>query len=392
MSARYARKLNEIEPFKVMKLLARANELQEMGRPIVHMEVGEPDFPTPRAITLAGAEALKSGYTKYTPAEGIVALREKLSRHYQLRYGVDISADRICITAGGSGALLLATALTMNAGDGMLMTDPGYPCYRHFLKSLDAQAHLVPVSAEQGYQLSSELIDSYWQESTRGVVLASPANPTGAVIESHEMKRIVDRAQMREGHVIVDEIYHGLYYGEGTEGSPTLSTALDISDNLIVVNSFSKYFGMTGWRLGWLVVPEDAIPLVEKLAQNLFICASSIAQQAALHAFSEEALVEMEANRLEFRKRRDYLVGELRKLGFDVPLVPAGAFYVYAGIPEGLESSEAFCSRLLEEHDIAITPGTDFGLFKADQHVRFSYAQNLDVLREGMDKLKRALE
>ncbi len=386
MGRQYARRLSEIQPFRVMKLMARANELHALGHPVVHMEVGEPDFPTPSAIMEGARVALDEGRTKYTPAEGIGQLREKLATYYQTQYGLDVPTSRIFITSGGSGALLLATALTLNAGEGLLMTDPGYPCNRHFMKSFGADGHLVPVSAGDGYQLSPELVERYWQETTRGVLLASPANPTGAVMNPLTLAQIIELVEVKKGHVIVDEIYHGLYYAD-----QRLPSALSMSDQVIVVNSFSKYFGMTGWRLGWMVVPENAISLVEKLAQNLFICPSSVAQYAALNAFSVEARMEMEGNREEFRERRDFMLGELRELGFGVPIVPEGAFYIYAKIPTGLEESEKFCARLLEHHNVAITPGTDFGFNKADEHVRFSYAQNLQVLSSGIENLKSGL-
>jgi len=382
----YAHRLSEIQPFKVMELLARANELQAKGRPIIHMEVGEPDFPTPGPILASGKLALERGLTKYTPAEGLPALRELLSKHYQRQYGVVVDPARIFVTCGGSGALLLATALTLNHGEGLLMSDPGYPCNRHFLKSFGAEGQLVPVSAEVGFQLNLDLVKQYWKSNTRGVLLASPANPTGAIIQPDVLEAIINFVSKKQGHMIVDEIYHGLHYGDAS-----VCTALEYSDEVIVINSFSKYFGMTGWRLGWMVVPESAIPLLEKLAQNLFICAPSIAQYAALSAFEPEAIAEMEVNRKKFKIRRDYLLVELRRLGFSIPVVPEGAFYIYATLPKGFESAEIFCSRMLEEFNVAITPGTDFGYFYADNTVRFSYAQSLDKLKQGVANLDRGL-
>ena len=382
----YASRLSEIDPFRVMKLLARANELEAQGRPIIHMEVGEPDFPTPDPIVVAGKRALDEGLTKYTPAEGLPALRKKIAQHYKKVYALDVSPERIFITSGGSGALLLTTALTLNHGEGLLMSDPGYPCTRHFLKSFGAEGQLVPVTAESGFQLNAELVSKHWQETTRGVLLASPSNPTGAIINSKDLKEIVDVLDEKGGHLIVDEIYHGLHYSD-----ESLRSALEFSSEVIVINSFSKYFGMTGWRLGWLVVPESAISNVEKLAQNLFICPSSIAQHAALSAFEPEAIAEMESNRAEFRSRRDFLVKGLSRLGFGIPLMPQGAFYVYATLPKGHTDAEAFCSRMLEEFDVAITPGTDFGFYRADISVRFSYAQNREKLAQGIENLTRGL-
>ncbi len=383
----YAHRLKDIQSFKVMKLLARANQLQSEGHQVVHMEVGEPDFETPGAIVEAGIAALRAGKTKYTAAQGIPELRELLSRHYADEHGVDVAPSMFFITAGSSGALLLVSALLLNPGEGLLMTDPGYPCNRHFLKAFSGEGQLVPVTAADGYQLNTTLVDRHWQSSTRGVLLASPANPTGAIIDEDVLKAVAAGVRQRGGHLVVDEIYHGLTY---TNHKPTSVLAFD--PEAFVINSFSKYFGMTGWRLGWLIVPESAVSEVEKLAQNLFICPSSIAQEAALAAFSVEARDIMERQREAFQARRDFLVPALREIGFGIERMPEGAFYVYATMPAGLAvSSEAFSDRLLENHYVAVTPGTDFGFYRADEHLRFSYAQRLDMLELGVDRLRRAV-
>jgi aspartate/methionine/tyrosine aminotransferase len=298
---------------------------------------------------------------------------------------VEIAPDRVFVTAGGSGALLLATALTLNPGEGLLMTDPGYPCNANFMKSFDGEGQLVPVGPEQGYQLSASLVKQHWRDNTRGVLLASPANPTGAIIDRQALGDIASIVREKAGHFLVDEIYHGLQYGNAS-----VTTALEF--DAIVVNSFSKYFGMTGWRLGWLVVPEDAIANVEKLAQNLFICPSSIAQRAAIAAFSDESRQVMEQQRQAFELRRNLMVEGLRNLGFGVPEIPGGAFYVYARLPEELaDNSEAFCLKLLETHGVATTPGTDFGQFEADRHVRISYANDLASLQEALQRIELAI-
>ena len=382
----YAKRLQEIQPFKVMKLLARANQLQAQGHQVVHMEVGEPDFPTPQPIVAAGIAALQGGQTKYTPAQGIPALREAISRHYDVEYGVQVDPRRIFVTAGGSGALLLASALLLNPGEGLLMSDPGYPCNRHFLKAFSGEGQLIPVTAEDDYQLTASLVSDYWQASSRGVLLASPANPTGAIIDPLVLAAIARLVQQRRGHLLVDEIYHGLTYD-----AVRPSTVLATDPDAFVLNSFSKYFGMTGWRLGWLIVPDNAINDVEKLAQNLFICPSSVAQHAALAAFSAPAREIMEQQREAFLQRRNFLVPALRELGFGVPKMPQGAFYVYASLPAGFSDSEVLCDQLLERFHLAVTPGTDFGFHHANQHVRFSYAQGLDILADGVDRLHRAL-
>jgi aspartate/methionine/tyrosine aminotransferase len=386
----YANRLASIQPFKVMEVLRRANELQSQGQDVIHMAVGEPDFATPEPIIRAGQDALAKGHTKYTDARGDAALRSAIANYYATDYALDISEDRIFITAGGSGALLLTTALLLNPGENLLMSDPGYPCNRHFLTAFSASAHLVPVSADTGYQLTGEMAREHWQASTRGVLLASPANPTGAVIDKQTLHQLAAVVSSKQGYLVSDEIYHGLDYSHDQLTNHKTS-ALHASNDAFVLNSFSKYFGMTGWRLGWLIVPDDATAQVEKLAQNLFICASSLAQHAALAAFKDDAREIMENQRVELQARRDFMVSALRGLGFDVPIVPAGAFYVYAALPEALPDSEPFTRWLLEEHHVAVTPGTDFGNHRANRFVRFSYAQKLSRLDEAMGRLAAAI-
>lgn len=382
----YARRLEDIQYFQVMKLLARANQLAEQGHNVIHMEVGEPDFATPDAIVTAGADALRNGHTRYTAAEGIMPLREAIAGFYSSEQGIEVDPSRILVTAGGSGALLLATALLIDPGNGLLMTDPGYPCNRHFLKSFNGQGQLVPVTSDDGYQLTPALVEHNWQDNTVGVMLASPANPTGAVVPSGDLASIAKMIRERSGYLVVDEIYHGLVYADEPQGS-----VLGIEPDAFVINSFSKYFGMTGWRLGWLVVPDTAVPEVQKLAQNLFICPSAIAQYAAMAAFTPQSRAVMDSQRNEFRRRRDFLVPALRELGFGIPRMPEGAFYVYASLPDQVGDSESFCDWLLEQHHVAVTPGTDFGFHLANRHVRFSYAQALHILEEGVERIAHAL-
>ena len=386
-SVKYAERVRKIEPFRVMDIVARAAALEADGHDVVHMEVGEPDFPTPGAIVKAGQKALTAGKTKYTTAQGLPELRECISQQYMDWYGISIDPSRIFVTTGGSAALLLVTAMLLNVDEGFLMTDPGYPCNRHFLHAFEAEPQLVPVTADDHFQLTPALIERHWKDNTRGALIASPANPTGAVIARKDLEQIASAIKQRNGYLVVDEIYHGLVYGDVAQDS-----VLSIDPSAFVVNSFSKYFGMTGWRLGWMVVPPDAVKIAEKLSQNLFICPSSVAQYAALGAFSTDAKNEMERNKAEFKKRRDFLVPALRKLGFGVPLMPEGAFYVYAKLPAGLGSSEAFAKSLLEQHHVAITPGTDFGTYLAEDYARFSYSQDLETLRKGVERITLALE
>ena len=386
-SVKYAERVRKIEPFRVMDIVARAAALEAEGHDVVHMEVGEPDFPTPGAIVKAGQKALTAGKTKYTTAQGLPELRECISQQYMDWYGISIDPSRIFVTTGGSAALLLVTSMLLNVDEGFLMTDPGYPCNRHFLHAFEAEPQLVPVTADDHFQLTPALIERHWKDNTRGALIASPANPTGAVIARKDLEQIASAIKQRNGYLVVDEIYHGLVYGDVAQDS-----VLSIDPSAFVVNSFSKYFGMTGWRLGWMVVPPDAVKIAEKLSQNLFICPSSVAQYAALGAFSTDAKNEMERNKAEFKKRRDFLVPALRKLGFGVPLMPEGAFYVYAKLPAGLGSSEAFAQSLLEQHHVAITPGTDFGTYLAEDYARFSYSQDLETLRKGIERITLALE
>ena len=380
-------RLSSIKPFKAMQVLRRAGELENQGFDVIHMEVGEPSFPTPAPIVAAGQTALARGQTKYTDARGIVKLREAISDYYRDDYGLDISEERIFVTSGASGALLLSTALLLNPGENIIMGDPGYPCNRHFMTVFSGSATLVPVGPGENYQLNKSLLAANWQESTRGVLLASPANPTGAVVDETELASMSSFISEKNGYLISDEIYHGLVYADDSKKS-----ALNFCTDAFVVNSFSKYFGMTGWRLGWLIVPTWAINEVEKLAQNLFICPSTIAQHAALAAFSPTARDVMESQRESLRTRRDFLLPALRELGFSIPREPDGAFYIYAGIPEGFSDSESFTNSLLEHQYVAITPGTDFGNYLADRHVRFSYTSEMDQLRDAVDRLARAMQ
>ncbi len=392
MTTRFARRTQYIEPFRVMSLLARAQQLQAEGNDVIHMEVGEPDFPCTDVLVQAGQRALAEGKTRYTPALGVWELRQAISDYYRQRFSIDVCSERIVITAGASGALLLLSALLVNEQEGLLVTDPGYPCNPHFLQVVGGEGQPVPVSWESHYQLTSELIAQYWKENTVGVLAASPANPTGEVISRKEMQSLFEAVASRKGTLIVDEIYQGLTYSGGQDSDNADFSALSVSDDIYVINSFSKYFGMTGWRLGWLVAPQEAMPELDKLAQNLFICAPAVSQYAALQAFSAEAQREFEGRRLELQQRRDYLLPALRELGFEIPHTPGGAFYLYANIEKFGLDSEAFCHRLLEEYFVAITPGTDFGKHQAHHHVRFAYTQPIEVMKETIARLRLFIE
>lgn len=374
-----AARLAHIEPFHVMELLHRARELEAAGRSIIHMEIGEPDFPTAPPIIDAGIDALRRGETFYTPAAGLPALRQSIAGHYAASYGVAVSPDRIFVTPGASGALLLALALLVEPGQEVLLPDPGYPCNRHFVRVLNGVPRSIPVGPERGYQLSADDIADHWRAETVATMVATPGNPTGTLLTHPQLEALSAAVQERRGALIVDEIYHGLTYGV----KPT--TAVDMP--AFVVNSFSKYFGMTGWRLGWLVVPHGYQRSAEKLAQNVFISASTPAQHAALACFTPAAEQIFEQRREAFAARRDYLLPALRELGFRIEGSPQGAFYLYADSSQLADDSFTFCRRLLEEAGVAVTPGLDFGAHLAERHVRFAYTNSLENLQEGVRRI-----
>ncbi|MCW8839937.1 MAG: pyridoxal phosphate-dependent aminotransferase [Gammaproteobacteria bacterium] len=381
-----ARRMGEIEPFHVMELLARARELEAAGRSIVHMEIGEPDFTTPQPVLDAAQQALAEGRTHYTPALGLPALREAIAGYYREHYGVEVSAGRIVVTPGASGALLLALGVLLDRDSEVLLADPGYPCNRHFVRFIEGRATGIPVDATTGYQLTSRLLAQHWSDATRAAMVATPSNPTGTLIPTDELAAMAKLASERGGALLVDEIYHGLIY----EQQPP--SALALSDELFVINSFSKYFCMTGWRLGWLVVPEAYRREVEKLAQNLFIAAPTLAQHAALAAFSPESLAILEQRKEAFRQRRDYLLPALRELGFEIPVTPQGAFYLYADCSRFSNDSFSFAAELLEQAGVAITPGIDFGSHLPERHLRFAYTTSMEQLQEGVSRLATYLK
>ncbi|MFC2973380.1 pyridoxal phosphate-dependent aminotransferase [Azotobacter bryophylli] len=385
MATSYSARSRAIEPFHVMALLERAHQLQAEGHDVIHLEIGEPDFTTAAPIVAAGQAALAAGHTRYTSARGLPQLREAIAGFYERRYRLNVDPGRILITPGGSGALLLASSLLVDPGRHWLLADPGYPCNRHFLRLVEGAAQLVPVGPEVRYQLTAELVERHWERDSVGALVASPANPTGTVLRRDELLALSRAVRARDGHLVVDEIYHGLTYGMDA------TSALEVDDDAFVLNSFSKYFGMTGWRLGWLVAPEAAIPELEKLAQNLYISAPSMAQHAALACFEPETLAILESRREEFARRRDYLLPALRELGFGIAVVPEGAFYLYADISAFGGDAFDFCRHFLETEHVAFTPGVDFGRHLAGRHVRFAYTQSLPRLEQAVERIARGL-
>ncbi len=390
-----AQRAQRIEPFYVMEVAKVAAEraalVAHTDAPMIFLNIGEPDFTAPPLVQEAAARAVHDGVTQYTPALGISELRERISDWYSTRFGVNVPARRIVITAGASAALQLACLALIEAGDEVLMPDPSYPCNRHFVSAAEGRAVLVPTTAAERFQLSAEQVRANWTEHTRGVLLASPSNPTGTSIHPDELRAIHNEVSQRGGTTLIDEIYLGLSYDAQFGQS-----ALGIDGQIISINSFSKYFNMTGWRLGWLVVPEALVPVVERLAQNLFICASTVAQHAALACFEAESIAEYERRRAEFKARRDYFVPALNALGLNVPVMPDGAFYAWADCSAaadklGVKGSWDFAFEVMNKANLAITPGRDFGHADTSRFVRFSTARSLSELQAAIGRLQTLL-
>jgi aspartate/methionine/tyrosine aminotransferase len=389
---RLARRAERIEPFYVMEVAKAASALavQAAGtdKPMLFLNIGEPDFTAPPLVQAAAQRAIANGHTQYTQATGLLPLRERISQWYAQRFSVAVPASRIVLTAGASAALQLACLALIDAGDEMLMPDPSYPCNRQFVSAAEGTPVLLPTTARERFQLSSQAVQAAWGPRTRGVLLASPSNPTGTSIALAELARIHDFVSSQGGITLVDEIYLGLGHDDAYG-----QTALRISDDIISINSFSKYFNMTGWRLGWLVVPQDLVPVVERLAQNLFICPSSIAQHAAMACFEPESLAEYERRRAEFKARRDYFIPALQSLGFGLPVQPDGAFYAWADCSAlcarwGVADSWDFAFELMRRAHVAVTPGRDFGSGPTHNYVRFSTASSMAHLQEAVARMQ----
>ena len=380
---RPASRLAEIAPFHVVELLTRARQLEAEGRDIIHMEVGEPDFPTPAPIANAAVDAIKAGKTLYTQALGLPELRAAISAFYHERYGVAVPASRIAVTNGASGALNLAFACLAEADSEWLLTDPGYPCNRHILRTFGGRPQQIPVGPETNFQPTPALLREHWNTKIAGLLVASPANPTGTLLTLPEISALANVCREKSGHFLVDEIYHGLTY---EEDAPTACAA---GDDIWVINSFSKYFQMTGWRLGWMIIPEPYVRDVEKLAQNLTLCPSTPAQHGALAAFLPETIAILESRRGKFRRRRDFLAPALEAIGFRVTARPEGAFYLYCDCSALTTDSFTLARDLLEKVGVAVTPGLDFGANAPEKHIRFAYTTNVDRLVEAVERLGR---
>ncbi|HYL90302.1 MAG TPA: aminotransferase class I/II-fold pyridoxal phosphate-dependent enzyme [Burkholderiales bacterium] len=377
---RTSRRAAEIEPFEVMDVLSRAHALERAGRRVVHMEIGEPDFSAPGPVVEAGIRALRDGRTAYTATLGLPELRAAIASHYAAKFGAKVPMERVVVTSGASGGLLTVAALCVEPGDEVLVPDPGYPGYRHFVRAFEGRARALEVGAGTNFQPTLDMVRRAWGTRTKGLLLGSPSNPTGTLIEQRELAAIAGFIAERGGVLIVDEIYQGLTYGSEPR------TALGLPGDVVIINSFSKYFCMTGWRLGWVVLPEAAVRGFEKLAQHLFISAPSAAQYAAVAAFTAESLATLEERRREFARRRDFLLPALKEAGLAVPAEPHGAFYIYADC--GRDSRE-YCMQLLEREAVAATPGVDFGSNATKRHVRFAYTRAMGELEEAAQRIKR---
>jgi aspartate/methionine/tyrosine aminotransferase len=381
-----SQRMADIAPFEVMEVLAAARRLEAEGRDVIHLEVGEPDFPTPEPVIRAAQQALASVPMFYTSALGMPELRQGISDWYANTFGAQVPMERIVVTGGSSAALLMALGALINPGDRVLMSDPGYPCNRNFVRFLDAEPVLVPSGPDDGYQLTAALARAAWGPGVRAAIAASPSNPTGTCLSAAEWMALCEVCREHDGALVADEIYQGLVYDRPPQ------TVLSVADDVWVVNSFSKYFQMTGWRLGWLVVPEGCTRDIEKVSQNLYISPSTPAQYAAIAALQPEGLAIVEQRRAELGARRDVLLAELPKIGFAVRARPEGAFYIYCDVSEFTDDSFAFAGWLLEQTGVALTPGRDFGEAAPAQHVRIAYTQPIDRLREAVARIAAVLD
>lgn len=374
---------DKISPFYVMELLEKAKELERKGKHIIHMEVGEPDFGTPSAINESAIDAIRNNKTFYTHSLGIQELRETIAQQYYKTDGIHISNERVIITNGTSGAFLLLCAVLLDNRRVLAVSDPGYPCYKNFALIVCSKIVPIPVDEKSSFEVTVEHFDVL-KRPPDILLISTPANPTGNIYREETMKGLHSYISLKGKVLIVDELYNGLYYKERPR------SALTVSDDIIVINGFSKTHAMTGWRLGWMVVPEELIRPIQKVAQNVFISPPSISQYAALKAFNVNE--DLEAMRKTYQERRDFMIPRLKGIGFNIPYNPEGAFYIYADISRwGIDSME-FAERALVEAGVALTPGYDFGAYKAGSHIRFSYANSLDMLKLGCERLEKWLK
>ncbi len=368
-------RLQRITPFLVMDILREARTMPDA----VHMEVGEPDLLTSERVIHAYERAIKDRRFHYTEAKGLLLLRERIAQHYHDYYRVEVSPERIIITPGTSGAFLVIFGMLGADSLGMILSDPSYPCYKNFGYFLGAEPVTVPVGKETDYEITEEQLKGI--DAAGGILISSPANPTGTLYHRRSMERLIELSQKKGWLFISDEIYHGLVYDQKEH------SALEFSDNVVVINSFSKYFCMPGFRVGWMVLPERLVRKAEEVVQNIFIAANTPAQYAACEAFDRNHL---DYVRETFRKRRDFLYNALKDM-FDIDVKPEGAFYIWAGISRYSDDSLSFCKKLLKEKALAITPGVDFGRNNTSQYVRFAYTRDIEELKEGVRRIREFL-
>ncbi len=380
-----ASRTEAISPFYVVQVLKEVAELEQQGKDVIRLFVGEPDFSTPNAILQLGLDSLATEPQVYTSSTGVPALKEKIAERYRRWHDLDIPAERILVTPGGSAALQVAFLASLNTGDYVLLPEPGYPCNANLLAMVNAHSVSVHLDAKHKMALTIEQLETHVTESTRGLLIASPSNPLGSVMSLEQWRAVSDFCRQRDIHLFADEIYHGLTF------DGLAPTALQADDDAWVIQSFSKFYGMTGWRLGWLVVPEYAIEACERIAQNLYLSSSAIAQQAAMAGFRPEVEAECFARRDELKARRDYLLTALPELGLPVMANPDGAFYLYVDVSNYTYDAQAFCSRLLQEAGVAITPGIDFAGPVPNTSVRIAYTVSVDRLKEAVSRLREFL-
>ena len=381
-----AKRLEQIQPFYVMDILAEVKKLEAAGEDIIHMEVGEPDFATDAAIMQAAMKALQDGESHYTAPAGLSELRQKLAQYYSEQLNCQLDWQNIAITLGASAAIQLVLSTILDPGDEIILTDPGYPCNRHVVRLLSARDINVPLDKNSAFVLTPEMIEPYLTPRTKAVMIASPANPSATVYSRQQIKQLADYCEQKGLHFIVDEIYQGLQYG--TE----IFSAAEISSRIWVINSFSKYFGMTGFRLGWLLAPQGFMPAIEKLIQNLFLAPVTIAQHAAIAALSAPVLARHKKKVALFQQRRDYLMPQLQSLGFDIVAPPDGAFYLYTSCRKWSMPASHLAQKILQKARVAVTPGKDFAIKDAEDTIRFAYTTDIERIKEGVSRLKYFFE
>jgi aspartate/methionine/tyrosine aminotransferase len=386
---KYSQRAQAITPFIAMAVSEKASLLEAQGKHVVRLNIGEPDFGAPPDVLLAMQDFASNEPLPYTSALGLPELRAAIANFYQTTFQIELDPNRIVVTAGASAALLLLSAAFVDEGDTVIMADPSYPCNKQFIKSFGGKVQLVPTQADSRFQLNMALLEQHWQLGTRGLMLATPSNPTGTSIAADDLAAMCQFARSKGAWRIVDEIYLNLHHGEA-DSKPM--SALSFDDEAFVISSFSKYFGMTGWRLGWCVMPEGAVEVIERLAQNYYICPSTIAQKAALQCFTASSIALCESRRETLITRKKMILAGLQKCGLQVPVHPDGAFYVYIDVSSTGLSAMTFCERVLQEVHVALTPGNDFGEFQGDKYVRLSFASAESELEEGLQRLATFME